>query len=191
MNNKFSKIKNIKILLLSVLLASLGALHFFGTKSIFTTLEENHSLEADVLILEDKQKQLQAIKQDVQSVLSDFTFLQSSFIKKEEMPDFMQFFENTLENTGVNISVSSVTSNPLEGGVSTKEEVTIQFSLNGTKDQIETCLKLLEVFPFKTNIKNISLGLENSTNAKTENNTNKEKSGPWTANITLTVIKNK
>lgn len=190
MNNFLQKNKHIKIILLLVVTGLLLVVNILVVSHTFKVFNSNKALETNILVLKNKQKQLQSIKQDLKSVLSDYNFLTSLFIEKDSAPDFLQFLETVMRGAGTAVSISSVTSSPLSKENADQEEVTLQFNLNGSRQAVENAIRLLEVFPFKLSLKNISFGLDTSL-AKTNNEEDKKKVGTWSAFVTLSVIKNK
>lgn len=188
MSNMLSKIKNFRLVLWGTVFLVLVIGNSFLIKQTISLFNENQSLEASITDLEDKQKQLQAIKQDLKSVSSDYLRVQNLFVK--DPVDFIQTLESIAKLAGASVSISSVTSLPLEGFDTRKEEVTVSMLLNGSKSQVEKSIKLLELAPYKLTIRNISFSSQRSNSNKSDQKEFQLK-GDWDAFVTISVLKNR
>jgi hypothetical protein len=177
--------KSKKILFLSSVMATFSVLvfltMFFIIKSLNqSSLEKSNEIKNEI----EKDESLFFIKKDIENNKILLEKIDNYVIKSDEVVNFIQAIEGLALNNGLKSEVKSVSFTSFSDIDSSYLELTkVKINVVGEWGNVEYFLQILENYPLKINIANISL-------SKFTSNTVKGKTiSQWSGDFEFTVVK--
>jgi len=164
----------------ALLIVSAGYYYFYQN---FLTLNQEVSDSTGIIAKDTaEQSRILSLRNSVKNTQNDKILLDTFFVPKENVADFLQSIENLADQSGVTHTLSVGTQSDGALDPLNREWLTVTVSTTGSFDQTIRFLSLLESMPVKSAFSTISI---NTVVPPTKGGV------VWTASIAFKVIKTK
>jgi hypothetical protein len=156
------------------------ALFTFIKKQISDTVSMTDQIKAEI----KKEQTLSLMKKDIEDSKNYQDKLYGYFIGKDNVADFLKILENLVSSSSLKSEVQSVAYEPTDkSALISTELVRVKMNVVGEWKNIQFFIQLLENYPLKIDIKNVSL------NKSSDAVVSGRQIPQWSANIDFTVAK--